>query len=131
MVQLSILSCESAGTLIVARRFPFAIGRGAESQLQLEAPGIWEKHLTLTFDPSQGIVAEVQGEAMAAIGDEPFRRQALRNGDVIEIGSLKLRFSLSATVQRSFLLREWLTWLALGGLVGGQGWLIWWLRDAF
>ena len=76
-------------------------------------------------------MAEIQGAALAAIGGESFQRKALRNGDVIEIGFLKLGFSLSATVQRSFLLREWLTWLALGGLVGGQGWLIWWLRDAF
>ena len=130
MVQLTILSGESAGTVKVARRFPFEIGRGADSHLRLDAPGVWEKHLALTLDPIEGIRALIQGEGLVTVAGESFRQRTLRNGDVLEIGALKVQFSLSQTIQRSFRFREWLTWLALGVLVGSQCLLIWWLRDA-
>ena len=130
MVQLTILSGESAGTVMVARRFPFAIGRGADNHFRIDAPGVWEKHLALTLDPAEGVQALRQGDGLAAVAGESFRQRTLRDGDVLEIGAIKIQFSLSQTIQYSFRIREWLTWLALGGLIGSQCLLIWWLRDS-
>ncbi|MBI3414091.1 MAG: FHA domain-containing protein [Verrucomicrobia bacterium] len=130
MVQLTILSGDSAGTMTVARRFPFWIGRDSGSHLRLDAPGVWDRHLELAWDATGGVVGQALGGGLVAVAGAAFQRRALRNGDVLELGAIKIRFSLSATNQRDFRLREWLTWLALGGLMAGQGLLIWWLREA-
>ena len=42
MVQLDILSGRKAGTSIVARRFPFHIGRASDSSLSLDDGGVWD-----------------------------------------------------------------------------------------
>lgn len=130
MIQLSILSGNSAGTVMVARRFPFCIGRDAGSHLRLDAPGVWERHLELAFALEEGIVAHARTGGLAAVAGSAFERRVLRNGDVLELGAIKIRFSLSAAAQRDFRPREWLTWLVLGGLIAAQVWLIWWLRQA-
>jgi hypothetical protein len=44
----------------------------------------------------------------------------LCNGDIITLGSLKIRFRLSSVRQSSMTAREWLTWIALGALCLGQ-----------
>jgi hypothetical protein len=51
----------------------------------------------------------------------------LRNGDSIDIGSLKLQFWLSDTRQFGLRFREGLTWAALGFISLGQVGLIYWL----
>ena len=130
MIQLTILSGDAAGTVMVARRFPFRIGRAVESHLRLDAPGVWEQHLELACEPDGGIVGHAHGGGLVAVAGTAFERRALHNGDVLELGAIKIRFSLSATSQRDFRLREWLTWLALGGLMTGQALLVWWLREA-
>lgn len=130
MIQLTILSGDSAGTVMVARRFPFRIGRDAGSHLRLDAPGVWERHLELACEPDDGIVGYAHGGGMVAVAGAAFQRRTLRNGDVLEMGAIKIRFSLSPTSQRDFRFREWLTWLALGGLMAGQVVLVCWLREA-
>jgi len=44
----------------------------------------------------------------------------LRNGDLIEVGPLKIQFWLSETRQRSLRTREFFTWFALAALCAGQ-----------
>jgi len=52
----------------------------------------------------------------------------LRNGDLIEAGSLKLQFWLTETRQKRMQVREWLTWIAIGAVCLGQVALVYWLR---
>ena len=127
MVQLDILSGKKAGTSIVARRFPFHIGRAAEDNLRLEEAGVWDGHLQLGLKMPEGFLITVHERALAAANGEPFKQRIVRNGDVIEIGSTRIQFALSPTQQRSFRTRELLTWVALIGLIGFQGYLIYWL----
>lgn len=127
MVRLQVLSGRSAGRSIVTRRFPFHIGRAASAGLRLEEPGVWERHLVLKIDPAQGIVAERPGAALATINGEPFQSAALRNGDVLELGSVRIQFALSETRQRGFRLREGLVWLLWLGVAAGQAALIRWV----
>jgi hypothetical protein len=61
------------------------------------------------------------------VNDAPVRRAVLRNGDVISLGALKIRFSLGPVRQSSLAPREWLTWLALAALCLGQVALVYWL----
>src|SRR5690348_14414903 len=99
MVQLKILSGKLAGTEMVARHFPFQIGRAASADLQLEEEGVWDQHLELAFQRSTGFVLTTRPNALASINGEPFQEVVLRNGDAIEIGALKMRFWLGETRQ--------------------------------
>jgi pSer/pThr/pTyr-binding forkhead associated (FHA) protein len=127
MVQLKLLSGKRAGTTWVARRFPVRIGRSAAADLQLEEVGVWDQHLQLDFNPAEGIVLSVQQHALASVNGQPVHQAVLRNGDVIEIGSLRMQFWLSETRQAGLRLREGLTWAGIAAISLGQVGLIYWI----
>ena len=127
MVQLQILSGKQAGTDSVARRFPFRVGRAGSADLCLEEDGIWDQHLELNLITPEGFVLSAQPNALATVNGQRVEQTLLRNGDLIEIGSLKMRFWLSATRQIGLRFREWLTWGALVLLSIGQVCLVYWL----
>jgi len=127
MLQLKILSGKKAGTTWVARRFPVRIGRSAEADLQLEEAGVWDQHLQLDFNPAEGIVLSAQPNALAAVNGQAVHQAVLRNGDAIDIGSLKLQFWLTETRQAGLRLREGFTWAAIAAISLGQVGLIYWL----
>jgi pSer/pThr/pTyr-binding forkhead associated (FHA) protein len=127
MVQLKVLSGKQAGTAWVARRFPVRIGRSPAADLQLEESGVWEQHLQLDFDPAEGIVLSAQPDALATVNGQPVHRTVLRNGDAINIGSLRMQFWLCETRQTGLRVREGLTWAGLAAVSLGQIGLIYWL----
>ena len=127
MVQLKVLSGKRAGTTWVARRFPVRIGRSGATDLQLEEVGVWDQHLQLDFDPAEGIVLSVQQNALASVNGQPVHQAVLRNGDAIEIGSLRMQFWLSETRQARLRLREGLTWAGIAAISLGQVGLIYWI----
>ena len=128
MVQLKILSGKKAGAVWAARRFPVRIGRAAATDLRLEEDGIWDQHLVLQFEPQNGVSACTQGQALACVNGEPAAQTPLRNGDLIELGSVKLQFWLSDTQQGGLRLRETLTWSGIIAITIAQLALIWLLR---
>ena len=127
MVQLTVFSGKTAGVVLVVCRFPFRIGRAMEDNLRIEEAGVWDGHLELSLKMPAGFLITVYERALAAANGEPFKQRIVRNGDVIEIGSTRIQFALSPTRQRGFRTRELLTWAALIGLIGIQGYLIYWL----
>ena len=127
MIQLQILSGKKAGTDSVARRFPFHIGRSSSADLCLEEDGVWDEHLELDLISPDGFVLNARSEALAFVNGRRVEQTILRNGDLIEIGSLKMRFWLGATRQIGLRVREWLTWSALVLLSIGQVCLVYWL----
>jgi pSer/pThr/pTyr-binding forkhead associated (FHA) protein len=127
MVQFRILSGKKAGAAYVARRFPVRIGRAADCELRVEEDGIWDRHAQVDFIPADGFVLAAQPNCLVAINSEPVQETVLRNGDVIEAGSLKLQFWLSETRQAGLRLRESLTWVGIGLVCLGQIALIYWL----
>lgn len=127
MVQLKILSGTKAGTTWVARRFPVRIGRSPSADLQLEEQGVWDQHLQLDFQPGTGFILNAQPNALAAVNGQPVQQTLLRNGDTLELGSLKMQFWLSETRQSGLRLRESLTWIAIAAISLGQIALIYWL----
>ena len=62
----------------------------------------------------------VQQDALATVNGAPMQTASLKNGDVIEFGAVKLRFSLSAARQRSQRWREIALWIGLGLVFAGQ-----------
>lgn len=127
MVQLDILSGRKAGSQVVARRFPFRAGRNGQSTLVLEDGGVWDDHFELSVRPADGVVLTSAPEALTLVNGTRFQEARLRNGDLIEAGSVKLRFSISSPEQSGLALRESATWTALALLCLGQVALIYWL----
>ena len=127
MIQLQILSGNQAGSDIVVRRFPFLVGRGVDAQLRLEEPGVWERHLAINFQPGEGFAYSAQDAAMTLVNGLKVENGLLRNGDLIALGSIQLRFWLARGEQMSLRLREALTWASLLAIFAGQLALIFWL----
>ena len=127
MVRLTILNGKKAGADWVARRFPFRVGRAAACELCLDDEGVWDRHLEFNLKPAAGLFLAAQPGSLTCVNGHPVAETALRNGDLIEIGSLRLRFWLAPTRQRGLRLREYLTWLALALVSLGQVALIYWL----
>ncbi|HTD66079.1 MAG TPA: FHA domain-containing protein [Candidatus Limnocylindria bacterium] len=127
MIQFQILSGEQAGNDIVVRRFPFSIGRGAESDLPLAEPGVWDRHLRIDFQRGDGFMFVAHSEALTLINGQKVESGMLRNGDLVELGSAQLRFWLAPAQQRTLQVREIATWTALVALFAGQVGLIYWL----
>jgi len=128
MVQLKILSGSKAGTVWVARRFPVRVGRSTDSDPRLEEPGVWEQHFEVQFKPREGFLLNAQPNALVSVNSVRSDGVLLRNGDLIEAGSLKLQFWLTETRQKRMQVREWLTWIAIGAVCLGQVALVYWLR---
>jgi pSer/pThr/pTyr-binding forkhead associated (FHA) protein len=127
MVQFKILSGKKAGSSWETRRFPVRIGRSAGSDLQLEEAGVWDDHLKVGLEPGEGFMVETQANAFASINGQPIKRVALRNGDTLEIGSVKLQFWLSEARQRGQALRETFVWTVISLVCLAQIGLVYWL----
>jgi len=126
VLQLQLLSGHRRGAVFHFTHFPVRAGRGADLELPLDEPGVWQRHFLIDWR-AEGLVLEVEPQALLSIHDAPVQSALLRNGDIITVGALKIRFSLSPVRQSSLKLREWLTWIALGVLCLGQVALVYWL----
>jgi pSer/pThr/pTyr-binding forkhead associated (FHA) protein len=127
MIQLRVLSGKTAGDLWIARRFPVRIGRAPTSSLRLEESGIWDSHIHIDFLRKEGFILQTQPNALASVNNQPIERVVLRNGDLIQLGSVKLQFWLSEPRQVGLRFREWLTWTAITIISLAQVALIYWL----
>ena len=119
-----------AGREIDASHFPFYIGRAPSAGVRLEEPGVWDRHLELCIDPGKGISIKTQESAHATINGEPFNMAVMRNGDIVELGSVKLRFWLAKAVRRNLAWREWMVWAMVTGVALAQIVVIYWLTLA-
>jgi len=127
VVLLKVLTGKKAGTSWAARRCPILIGRSSTADLQLEEGGVWDEHLQLDFNAAEGIVLSARPSALAVVNGQPVERTVLRNGDTIDIGSLKVQFWLTEARQRGLRFREGLTWVAIAAISISQVGLIYWM----
>lgn len=128
MVELQIVSGKQAGTKWSARHFPFTVGRASQSDLKVEEPGVWDKHFEVRLE-RPNFILKTCDKALITINGAPCDSATLKNGDLIEIGALKMRFGLTVAPQKPLHVRELLTWIALGALCLGQIFLIYWLNQ--
>jgi hypothetical protein len=77
----------------------------------------------------EGIIVSAATDASVIVNGQPVRQTTLRNGDLIEAGSVKLRFGLGPIRQRGLHVRETMIWLGLAALCLGQVALIYWLAE--
>lgn len=129
MVQFKILSGRNAGTTHSYRQFPLSIGRSASAGLQLQDAGVWDTHLKLDLDATGSFTLLLQPDAIATVNGQPFASIALKNGDLIELGSVKIQFWLGETKQHRLRPREAVTWVIIFLLTAAQAALIFWLLN--
>jgi len=111
VISLKVLQGESAGREIPAGRFPFSIGRAATSDFRSQDSGVWDHHAVLSPDPNfPGFRVAAGPNALVILNGESVHDARFRNGDVLELGSLKLSCSLAPARQSSGRLWEWLTY---------------------
>jgi len=113
--QFRVLSGQRIGELWVPQHFPVRIGRAATDDLQLQDPGVWERHVRLDFSPTEGVALIADEQALLEVNGERLQHAVLRNGDMLQLGSVILQFWLSETRQTGLRLLESLTWTVIIG----------------
>lgn len=116
MVQFEVISGKQAGLFVQARRFPFHIGRSAQSDLRLDDPGVWDDHATLLLDDNHDFIVKTGSHAVISVNSDHGESFVVRNGDSIEIGGARLRFWMAEARQsrlRSFEVMVGLTIVAV------------------
>lgn len=116
-----------AGSSCVARHFPFCVGRSASAHFRIEDDGIWENHLTFSRGAEHTIELTAHPGALVSVNDQAVSNSPLRNGDVIELGAVRILFALSPTRQRGLRFREGLVWIGLMLVALLEVGLIYWL----
>lgn len=130
MIQLQILSGKQAGSRWIARRFPVRIGRSQGNDLQLEEPGVWDRHCEIALDHTQGFLLSAQADALLTVNQEAVAGDYhLRNGDSIECGSIRLRFWLGDPKHRGLWVGEWFVWMLVVAICAVQLALVYWLLN--
>jgi hypothetical protein len=127
VIELRILSGKQAGANVVARRFPFLVGRAAESGLRLEDEGVFDRHFRIQFQPREGFLLLGEPNAVTAVNNQTTAQTRLRSGDIIHAGSVTLSFGLRPPEQRSLRIREVVVWTMLAFLCLAQVAVIYWL----
>ena len=126
MVQLNILSGRYERHYVEAGHFPVLIGRGVACHLQLEELGVWERHAVLDFRRGEGFLLRPASDATTLVNGERLNGERhLCNGDLVELGFIKLQFWLGSVKPRSLAAAEGLVWLGLALVVALQAWLLW------
>lgn len=114
---------------MVARRFPFLVGRAPDAGLRLDDEGVFDRHFTLQFSPSEGFLLRSEANAVTAVNNQPAAQARLHSGDVINAGSASIAFALSPMRQRSLRFREGFVWFMLVMLCLVQVAVIYWLLE--
>lgn len=127
MIQFNILTGRKAGIHWVARRFPVRVGRSPASDLVLEDDGVWNEHFELRFERGKGFLMRSAPDALVRVNGESLAEGLLRNGDVLDLGAVRLQFWLAASKPAGLVAREWATWLLVGAMTLGQVALIYFL----
>jgi pSer/pThr/pTyr-binding forkhead associated (FHA) protein len=121
VIQLAVLSAtKNPSKFFLARRLPVTVGRNSTCDLRLEEDGVWDQHVRIQIVPPDRIGLESGAGAYTAINGQPVQEAVLRNGDLIDIGCVQLRFGLSPVRQHGLTFREALTWAGLIGLCLSQ-----------
>jgi hypothetical protein len=95
----------------IVQKLPFIIGKSRSADFQVEAPGVWDKHLSIELDSSNAkFTVSALNDALLLLNGEPCKTSLLRSGDVLQLGACELRISLSPGVQYTLRLQEFAVW---------------------
>jgi pSer/pThr/pTyr-binding forkhead associated (FHA) protein len=113
MLQFRAIAGTRQATVWEAETFPLQIGRSAGAAIRLEEAGVWDEHAEVDFDVEEGFLLNGHAGALLRVNGEPVAQVRLRNGDIIELGSVKLQCWLSEVKRRNLSWRERFVWFLL------------------
>jgi hypothetical protein len=116
MIQLHILSGKKAGATVSASKFPFQVGRAGVSALPLDDTGVWGQHFEIAWPTRETLVLRSNSQATTVVNGANVNEVTLHEGDIIEVGAVKMRFGFAPVRQKSLAVREMLTWIGLAVL---------------
>lgn len=126
MVQLHVLTGAEAGRTVIARKFPFKVGRDSGNSLVLSDPGVFAEHFEVCFS-EEGFFLSPRENAVVTLNAAGVTGELLRNGDVIGCGLAKIQFWLGQLPQRGLRTRELFTWALIALVAGAQVYVLIWL----
>ena len=125
-IQLDRIDNDTAGKSIETCRFPFTLGQGTNCDLQIDAKGVWTKHLVLNERSKLEITALPCPDSLVVInGVSRSKETRLDHGDLIELGAAKFHFWFAPLGQADRHVFESLIWTALLLLFIAQASIIW------
>ena len=110
MLLLRVIDGRGSVTQHVASSFPCSIGCSADSSLQVEAPGVWERHASIDLSASGKFVLRAEPSALVLMHGQPIGERQLAAGDELFLGSARLLVSLSPPQQKSLASAEVVLW---------------------
>ncbi|MAD24660.1 MAG: hypothetical protein CMO44_10870 [Verrucomicrobiales bacterium] len=126
--RLERLDGDFLGEQVEVSGFPFKIGRDINCHHRIEAKGVWPCHLVLEEAGENGIIVKCDPEASLSINSlEASKSVRLQNGDLLQFGSVRLRFWLAPIGQMGQRSIELIIWLGLSMLILGQVTIMAWL----
>ena len=126
VIELTVMSGPDLGRRLRASTLPVRVGRSTDADLQLMGPGVWDHHFALLPTPEGRIGIRVTGDARVAVCSEAIREAPLRNGAILEVGGILVRFGISDEDQRPLKWRERWAWMMMMTVLVLQAGLIWW-----
>ena len=94
-VEFRFLSGSKYGQTVSAADFPFRIGRSADADLSLPDAGVFEFHSRVVCISGIGFRIESIGEALVRVGGFEGKTLPLRDGSIVELGAVRIRFAFS------------------------------------
>lgn len=101
----------------VCGKIPFKIGRGNAADFQLLAPGVWDVHAEVVYDPSGKLLLRPSGEAIVLVNGERSEGKLLIPGDEIQLGGASLIVGLSPVRQKRLSYYESLVWIIFAVMI--------------
>lgn len=115
MIELRILNGKMAGQSVVARHFPFLIGRAPNCDLCLLEDGVWDEHLRLVLEDQKLMLRTVGPGGQLEVNHQKVSEAPFKVGDELQLGSVKMECGCSVMEQYSLRWVEQSLWL--GGAV--------------
>jgi pSer/pThr/pTyr-binding forkhead associated (FHA) protein/tetratricopeptide (TPR) repeat protein len=93
-----ILSGALAGTELTLPSDDVQIGRGSEADIQIDHRSISRVHAEVHWDGQQCILLDTGSSNGVKVNGESYTQSALRRGDVLELGHIRLRYLLPGEI---------------------------------
>ncbi len=132
MFQLTQINSDSGlnNHTVNVQAVPFSIGRESESDFQLEEPGVWERHASISLDKDRRPVISIREDANCLLNEEFIHgTRVIKPGDILKVGEVNLRFDLSPCLQKSTLLQETCVYVLAGMCILSQFVCVYMLLD--
>ena len=95
------------------QHFPCRIGRSSSDDIVIEDAGVWSSHATLQISSTLEIECISNPSSITRINGKPVTWATLHNGDLLELGAVRMWAFLAPAPLPSSRLREAVFWVVV------------------